>query len=344
MRLLRPRGLTALALPATLVLAALLPVASVPAAPRGAAARYLPATGCPAGRPGGLCVRHGTASVLGRGRVLTYTEYTGTAPRTLGVVLTRGAVTGLPTTPTDGEHCHDSNGDGRRHPWRECVGGHGLELALPPAGPADTRLPFQWVLFNWNPQGHSPHGRYDVPHFDAHFYLAPRRVREGIRLGSCALLIDCRQLPAASAPVPAAHLPRGYPASTPETAEGAMGMHLDSRPPDVGPLSGHTLIYGAHQGRIIFLEPMLTRDFLLARRTGSPRRVCAPVAQPPAWRTPGPYPTRYCVAHRPRHDDFTITLTGFTTPAGPGPRAAPGSTGAFPWNGAAPTTGGGVAR
>ncbi|MFI6103126.1 hypothetical protein [Streptomyces sp. NPDC051310] len=252
---------------------------------------------------------YGPAARLGNGRIRVFTDHADGRPRSLGVVLTASALTGLPTAPTDGEHCLDADGDGRVHPSHECVGGHGLELPLPDG--ARSGLPFHWVLFNWNPEGHRPHGRYDVPHFDVHFYLVPRETRDRIRIGRCALLIDCAQLPAAAAPVPAAHLPAGYPASSPETSEGAMGEHLDSRPPTAGALAGHTFIYGAYAGDIVFMEPMLTKTFLEHHRTTPPHRTCAPVPQPRSWRTPGWYPTRYCMAYRPDHDDYTVTLTDF---------------------------------
>ncbi|MCS0634929.1 hypothetical protein NX801_04485 [Streptomyces sp. LP05-1] len=313
MRLAHALGLTTTAL-----LAALLPAAATTASDRpGQAAVCRPAGAGDRAYGDTTCVRYGTAAPLGRGRVRVYTEHTGTTPRTLGIALTARALTGLPTVPTDGAHCHDADRDGRTDAFHECVGGHGRELALPRAGGAGAVAPFQWALVNWNPHGHSPHGRYDVPHFDAHFYLVPRSVREGIRLGSCALLVDCRQLPVASRPVPAAQLPAGYPASTPETAEGAMGEHLDSRPPTSGPLTGHTLIYGAYDGEIIFVEPMLTKDSLERLRTASRHEECAPVPQPRAWRLAGWYPTRYCLAYRPHHGDFTVGLTGFVhrTPA-----------------------------
>ncbi|MEE1753177.1 hypothetical protein [Streptomyces sp. SP18CS02] len=330
MRLAPSVGLTSAAL-----LVALLPAAGAGPSPASTATPARHGTGA-AGRPplapradercdtrtapGGPCVRYGPAAPLGRGQVRVFTEYAGGRPRTLGVLLTGAALTGLPTAPTDGEHCFDADGDGSAHPSHECVGGHGSELALPATGPSEPRLPFRWALFNWNPEGHSPHGRYDVPHFDVHFYLVPPEARARIRLGACALLIDCGQLPTAAAPVPAPHLPRGYPASSPQTAEGAMGGHLDSRPPTSGALSTHTFIYGAYAGEIIFMEPMLTKTFLERQRTTPGHRTCAPVPQPQAWRTEGWYPTRYCTAYRPDRDDYTVTLTGFVhRPAG-GPR------------------------
>ncbi|WP_256107145.1 hypothetical protein [Streptomyces sp. ODS05-4] len=326
MRLTRPPA--AIALTAAALLAALLPAAAL--AP-GAQARPGQAAACRPGAAGqdATCVRYGPAAALGAGRVRVYTEHQGSRPRALGIALTRTALESLPAEPTDGGHCHDADSDGRTDPLHECVGGHGRELALPRAGAAGAVPPFQWALLNWNPHGHSPHGRYDVAHFDAHFYLVPQRARDDIRLGSCALLIDCAQLKAASRPVPAAHLPAGYPASTPETSEGAMGEHLDSRPPDTGTLTGHTLIYGAYGGEIIFIEPMLTRTSLTRLRTTAAHRECAPVPQPAAWLRAGWYPTRYCLAYRPRTDDFTVSLTGFAhsaqaaTPAPAGPPALP---------------------
>ncbi|MET9887324.1 hypothetical protein ABZZ20_30145 [Streptomyces sp. NPDC006430] len=286
-----------------------------PAPPSGSAAR-LPDCGTVTSTGHAICSRYGPAARLGGGTVRTYSEFQGRTPRTLGISLTASALTGLPTAVTDGRHCFDADADGRIDPGHECVGGHGLELALPAAPAVPSGLPFRWVLFNWNPHGHNPHGRYDVAHFDVHFYLVPQEVRAGIKAGGCALLIACDQLAAAARPVPAAYLPAGYPASSPQTAEGAMGAHLDSRPPSTGTLSGQTFIYGAYAGDLIFMEPMLTRDFLQRHRTAPAHRTCEDVPQPAAWRTPGWYPTRYCTAYRPQEGDYTVSLTDFVHSAG----------------------------
>ncbi|MEU6864675.1 hypothetical protein ABZ924_15560 [Streptomyces sp. NPDC046876] len=328
----RIRPPAAAALASAALLAALLPALLQPPAtrpPAGSPARF-PDCGATAGSA--TCTRWGPAAALGHGTVRTYGEYANGIPRSLGVSLTAAALTGLPTTPTDGRHCYDTDGDDHIDAMHECVGGHSRELALPAAAPAaapspssssasssssPAEIPFRWALFNWNPYGHNPHGRYDVPHFDVHFYLVPQEDRAAIRTGGCALLIACDQLDAAGEPVPAAYLPAGYPASSPQTAEGAMGAHLDSRPPTTGTLSGQTFIYGAYAGRLIFLEPMLTKEFLEQHSTApAPHSTCEPIPQPKAWQTPGWYPTRYCTAYRPERGDYTVSLTDFVRAPG----------------------------
>lgn len=287
----RTRATAVAALGSAALLAALLSSIgrpAVPPPPSGSAAR-MPACGKDTGRA--ACSTYGRAARLGGGTVRTYSEYQGGIPKALGIALTASAVTGLPTAAaTDGKHCYDADDDGHLDGGHECVGGHSLELALPATPAAAAGLPFQWALFNWNPKGHNPHGRYDVAHFDVHFYLVPRTVREAIKTGGCALLIACDQLAEAGRPVPAAYLPAGYPASSPQTAEGAMGAHLDSRPPTTGTLSGQTFIYGAYGGDLIFMEPMLTRDFLQRHRTAPAHRTCEAIPQPAAWRTPAGTP------------------------------------------------------
>ncbi|MET9961422.1 hypothetical protein ABZ128_20600 [Streptomyces sp. NPDC006326] len=320
----RSRPAAAVALASAALLAALLPSLGQPrdtSPPSGSAGRT---AGCDERTGTAACSLYGPAARIGNGTVRTYSTYEGGVPQALGISLTAPALTGLPTPPTDGKHCYDADADGSRDPVHECVGGHSRELALPAAPPvsAGPGLPFQWALFNWNPYGHNPHGRYDVPHFDVHFYLVPEEVRTGIRTGSCALLIACDQLAAAAKPVPDAYLPAGYPASSPQTAEGAMGAHLDSRPPSTGTLSGQTLIYGAYAGELVFIEPMLTKAFLERQRTVPGHRTCEPVPQPAAWRTPGWYPTRYCTAYRPDRGDYTVSLTDFVPSAGARPLVA----------------------
>lgn len=113
---------------------------------------------------------------------------------------------------------------------------------------------FRTVHLGWNPHGHPPMDIYTLPHFDVHFYTIDDETREAIPGGPDPV----------AAKVPAAgFLASDYsidPVSVP-----AMGTHATDQ------LSGEfnggtfdkTYIYGYYNGKIAFLEPMLTRDYLM---------------------------------------------------------------------------------
>lgn len=242
--------------------------------------------------PGGAAanaspIEYGPPLRLGDGTARTYVSSDATGPQEIGVVVDATAAGSLPFwPPTDGHRCYDVDGDGRIDPLTECAGGYYLPLRLPANAPA----PYRWVLLNWNPFGHPPAGVYDVPHFDAHFYVMPRSAVTTIRYGKCDLLVACDQIPEIAKPLPARYVPSGYPASMADTVEIAMGDHLDT---GAGFVNGATFIYGAIRGSLAFLEPMVRLDALRHAPGGGPRQ-CTPVAQPPSWERGGWYPTSYC--------------------------------------------------
>jgi hypothetical protein len=178
----------------------------------------------------------GEARPLGQGKVWTWiqTDNDG-VPETIGITMTESALQGL---PTEGGH--------------GCCGGNEYSLPLPAIA---VETPFQHVVINWNPQGHPPAGIYDKPHFDFHFYTMSEAERLNIK--------DSEELAgdAGRAPAPE-YLPKGY-LQAPGIV-GKMGSHwVDSLAPEFnGQLFTTTFLYGSYNGRVTFVEPMLTKAFL----------------------------------------------------------------------------------
>ncbi len=228
-------------------------------------------------------------------------------PRTLGVALTEGALTGLAPRMNTTSRCWDKNEDGQVS-HGECLGDYQATLELP-AGAADLRLPFRWATVNWNPEGHMAPAPpvWSAAHFDFHFFLAEPELINGIRTGPCAEFIHCDDFARASAPVPADYAPEDY--RDVGAAVAAMGNHLvDVRDPELkDPKLGFTgtFIYGAYDGKLIFLEPMVSHKFLSSK----PDR-CTPVRTPKTYATAGYYPTTYCVRHDPATKTYRVTLEG----------------------------------
>jgi hypothetical protein len=118
--------------------------------------------------------------------------------------------------------------------------------------------------------------------------------------------VDCGDFKVATRPVPARYLPSGYidvGAVVPR-----MGNHLlDSKSPELKdslPFTS-TFIYGAHDGELIFWEPMITLEFL--QRTAG---TCFDIRQPQGFKRAGYYPTQYCV-RQDRRGQRTVTLERF---------------------------------
>jgi hypothetical protein len=182
----------------------------------------------------------------------------------------------------------------------------GYEYAVPlPKGAAEL-LPFDHVTADWNPHGHIPPGVYDVPHVDIHFYMISMDDRSQIIPGNCAnLLLTCDALeravtPLAPAAWPPFHVNIGAVAPF-------MGNHLiDLRGPEFGP-EGFTnaFLFGAWDGQIAFLEPMIS----VAHFESLIEDDCRTIANPETFAAAGWYPTVYCV----RTDDrgYSVTLESF---------------------------------
>jgi hypothetical protein len=156
--------------------------------------------------------------------------------------------------------------------------------------------PFDHITLNWEPIGHEPPGIYDVPHFDMHFYKI-----------SVAEQMQITGMPTA-APAPG-YLPASYViqgATVPQ-----MGTHwLDPASPELPPTLmpfTHTFIYGSNNGQVIFLEPMITKAFLLSGSTYS-KSFPQPLHFSPSGTN---YPTVYKIWKNADNGRHYVALTDF---------------------------------
>ncbi|HEY3377595.1 MAG TPA: DUF5602 domain-containing protein [Armatimonadota bacterium] len=212
---------------------------------------------------------------VGQGTVATFvTVDPGGNPVTLGVTFTPGLFIGLPPIMSE----------------------------APLAFPAQAQgLPFTHFVLNWNPQGHFPVEFYGAPHFDFHFYLITPEVRSGIT----ATGEDAARV--AKVPPPQ-YVPQGY-VYAPGGEEPRMGAHwiVPSFPEFHGTPFTESFIFGTYNGRLAYLEPMMTVAWLHTRSF-----VDKAIPQPPAYEVAGYYPTRYRISYDPARTLYTVALTGFT--------------------------------
>ncbi|CAN5177238.1 DUF5602 domain-containing protein [soil metagenome] len=158
-------------------------------------------------------------------------------PIELGIELTDDALYGLPQDPKDFA---------------------AATFVLPLHQKARDITPIDHIVINWNVHGHEPEHVFDVPHFDFHFYMIT--------------LADQLAIPPYEvAPAGFENLPphANWPDLYFPTAGGVpqMGKHwIDGT---FAPPFSKTFIYGSYNGRFTFLEPMITRDYLLQGTTSS---------------------------------------------------------------------------
>nr|WP_294902504.1 DUF5602 domain-containing protein [uncultured Lacibacter sp.] len=181
---------------------------------------------------------YGAQVQIGNGHMRSWINITHAGvPLAIGIEMTGGAFDNLPTDPND----HT---------------GATYHLKLHQKAHAVT--PFDHIMINWNVQGHEPPPIYGLPHFDMHFY----------KVGMDAVMNMTDPAKFNLLP-PAGYIPTAY-----LFAGGVpmMGSHwVDLMSPELLPPNDpnyaaftHTMIYGSYDGDVVFVEPMITRAFLLS--------------------------------------------------------------------------------
>lgn len=260
----------------------------------------------------------GWSVALGKGTVSSYARVQPDgAPGAIGIAFTANALEGLPAG-SDRHHCFDRNADGVIDHATECLPVHEFVLPLPDAVTRRADMPFKWVLLNWNPEGHIPHGIYDVPHFDVHFFMERIEKVFALRAGPCGPeFIRCDQFETARKPVPANYMHPDF--KDVEAVVPSMGNHLvDLTGPEFHkhPFT-RSWIFGVYDGAVTFYEEMVSRAYLLRRPD-----TCSPIKSPKAVARTGFYPTVSCLRHEPAAGEYTVSLEQFVyrTAEPPAPR------------------------
>lgn len=154
---------------------------------------------------------------------------------------------------------------------------------------------FKHVLINWNPSGHPPNNVYGPPHFDIHYYIITNNERLLIRGGTDKVV------------VPAMYMPQDYSFIPPEEyiSVPEMGVHyVDTKSPELnGQPFTRTFLYGFSKGKLIFLEPMITKDYF----TTIIKEVI-PLKLPQSYEKAGFYPTSYEVNYDSTTQNIDIIL------------------------------------
>jgi hypothetical protein len=244
--------------------------------------------------------RYGAPVAIGNGQARTYVmlDRRSGSPVEVGVALSARALDGLP------KHSPD-HGPGTHGPHSEYL----LEL------PADNPTPYRFVEVDWNPHGHG--GPYTAPHFDFHFYRVPLATRNQIDLNAADFAAKAARLPAEE------EMPAGYVSthvllgtSPAGMTVPRMGLHwLDTKSPELPPSNlpfTRTFIVGSWDGQVIFDEPMVTRAFILAQRSGPATAEAIPLPAARRYVPAGFYPVSYGIRWDEAAGEYRIALQGLT--------------------------------
>jgi Domain of unknown function (DUF5602) len=225
----------------------------------------------------------GPSEGLGNGTIKTYTTLNDSGqPTEVGVQLTRTALDGLPQNDTT------------------------LMLALPDQAATTA---FDHVMVNWNPQGHDPVALFGKPHFDFHFDMVDMAAMQDINPADQNYAAKAQHAPEAKYVPQDYVVPPGPPVA--EQAVPGMGVHLvDSSDTALvpGAYDFHRIVInGTWDGRYTFVEPMVSRDWLLTDPTSEQT-----LKQPQAYQKSGYFPTTFSVHRDEQTKDYVIALAGLT--------------------------------
>ncbi|MCW4354387.1 DUF5602 domain-containing protein [Hoyosella sp. YIM 151337] len=204
-------------------------------------------------------------------------------PTEIGVRLSEAALDGLPDAP-----------QGPPEFW---------ELQLPDE--ADDAV-FRFVSLDWASHGHEPPGLFDVPHFDIHFYMIEPEDVAAIDPEDPDFAAKAENVPEPQ------YIPQDFTtlpdAPLAEQAVPNMGVHwIDA---EGGLVPGEyefevVFINGTWDGEYTFMEPMVTREFLLSKESYE-----AEIKQPEAYQRTGYYPTTFSVIFDEATGEHVIMLGG----------------------------------
>lgn len=220
----------------------------------------------------------GESQPLGNGQIHTWVKFRKGKLTAIGITFDETALQNLITEPPPGKE------------------GEEYVLALPEEA-ANTI--FKHALVNWNPHGHPPANIYNVGHFDFHFYLIPNEERLKITAQGDDIAVSDK-------PLPAEFQPAGY-ILPPDTAVPQMGSHwVDANAHELhGQAFTKTFLYGSYDGKLIFLEPMITKAYLETKPN-----ITEAIKLPAKFEKSGFYPTKYSIRYDEKTKVYTVALEG----------------------------------
>ncbi|SOC79874.1 hypothetical protein SAMN06296241_1412 [Salinimicrobium sediminis] len=157
-------------------------------------------------------------------------------------------------------------------------------------------LTFEHVDVNWNPHGHEPEVLYGAEHFDVHFYMVSEEYKMTITDPQKGVDYPDEVYQPFNYFPPPPQVPAQFQLVP------NMGVHW-TRADEPFPFT-HTFIYGSYDNSFIFMEPMVTLEYLLEHADGT----AFSIAQPDEFERSGYYPTTYKMYYDDKHKDYVISM------------------------------------
>ena len=227
-------------------------------------------------------VFYGTARDVGNGTVRTFVTLDADGnPTDVGMRMSESALDGLPgelDTPSEV-----------------------FQLDLPEQASATA---FEFATLDWNPHGHIPPGVFDKPHFDTHFFMVDEDAVAEVDPANPDYAAMAERVPDGK------YIPQDY-VTPPEPplavqAQPMMGVHwVDSTEPLTPGEFDFTEVFvnGTWDGEYSFMEPMMTREWLLTKP-----QIQEPIKQPQAYQKTGYYPTTVSVGYDAQAHEYVVGL------------------------------------
>jgi hypothetical protein len=159
--------------------------------------------------------------------------------------------------------------------------------------------PYRHISMDWTPHGHGPASVYDKPHFDIHFFMIGRDAQNAIDVNDPAM----QRVPDSTF-MPSFYIPEPLGISK-------MGKHwVDATSPELNPVNPApfttTMVYGTYDAKVVFLEPMITRAYLLSQPD-----TAINIRQPQSFAVSGHYPNRYKIRFDKSANKIYVALIDF---------------------------------
>ena len=215
---------------------------------------------------------YGPSVAIGDGNVRAWvSEDPSGKPTAVGITLSEGAMNNLPTSNQE------------------------YILTFDPGSSTDL---YKFVSLDWSAKGHIPTKVYDIPHFDVHFFTIEESER---------MMIGSNGKDEIVVPPAPKYMPSSYELSLGGTP--MMGAHwFDMLDPEFnGSTFTQTFIWGSNNGKFVFLEPMITHDYLMTQPNSEKT-----LRQPAAFQKDGWYPKSYAVNYSSSTKEYTIALTNLS--------------------------------
>ncbi|MBA3899006.1 MAG: DUF5602 domain-containing protein [Bacteroidetes bacterium] len=212
-------------------------------------------------------------ATMGAGTVYSWVNFDKNSnPLSFGLTLNDAALTNLPVS--------NNNNSGHNHH-------NSIELTLP--SEANLITPFNHIVIDWNPDGHEPKPIYAAPHFDFHFYMMTSADRKKIP----SYAQDSTGF--SNRPSSEYFPPNYFNPPLVVSSDPQMGTHwVDANSPELQPggVFTETFVYGSFNGKVNFIEPMITYDFFKNITEWS-----RTIPQPAKVQLSGYYPTKLSISH-----------------------------------------------